>query len=48
MEGGNSTAIQNQGSVTEGEVKKGEKQRETSFGQFAHFVYTKVTLKMPL
>jgi hypothetical protein len=41
MEGGNSTAIQNQGSVTEGEMKKGEQQGETSFGQFAHFVYTK-------
>jgi hypothetical protein len=27
--------------VTEGEVKKGEQQGETSFGQFAHLVYTK-------
>jgi hypothetical protein len=41
MEGGQSTVTHNQGSVTEGEVKKGEQQGETSFGQFAHFVYTK-------
>ena len=38
-EGGRSVT-QNQGNV-EGEVKKNEQQGETSFGQFAHFVYTK-------
>jgi hypothetical protein len=39
--GGRSIVIQNQGSATKGEVKKGEQQGETSFEQFAHFVYTK-------
>ncbi|KAK1609557.1 hypothetical protein QYE76_033230 [Lolium multiflorum] len=38
-EGGRSVT-QNHGSV-EGEVKKNEQQGETSFEQFAHFVYTK-------
>jgi hypothetical protein len=38
---GQSIVTQNQGSVTEGEVNKGEQQGETTFGQFAHFVYTK-------
>ena len=41
MEGGQSASSQNQGGAVEGEVKKGEQQGETSFGQFAHFVYTK-------
>jgi hypothetical protein len=41
MEGGQSIVTQNQGSVTEGKVKKGEQQGETSFEQFAHFAYTK-------
>uniref|UniRef100_A0ACD5VPQ8 Uncharacterized protein n=1 Tax=Avena sativa TaxID=4498 RepID=A0ACD5VPQ8_AVESA len=41
MEGGQSAGTQIQGSVIEGEGKKGEQQGETSFGQFAHFVYTK-------
>jgi hypothetical protein len=40
-EGGQPIVTQNQGSVTEGGVKKGEQQGETSFWQFAHFVYTK-------
>ena len=40
MEGGQSASSQNQGGAVEG-VNKGEQQGETSFGQFAHFVYTK-------
>jgi hypothetical protein len=40
-EGGQSIVTQNQGSVPEGEVKKGEQQGETNFGQFTHFAYIK-------
>ena len=40
MEGDQSTLTLKQGSEPEREVKKGGQQGETSFGQFAHFVYT--------
>ena len=40
MEGDQSTLTLKQGSEPKREVKKGGQQGETSFGQFAHFVYT--------